>query len=197
MIPIFDNGHGGMINGEYQTPGKRSPEWEKGILFEGMFNRWVVNRLIEKMDREGLAYYHASPEIFDVGLNGRTMRANHIHAVNKKTYFLSIHANGGGGKGIECFTSPGTTKSDIIAELMLKNLEDDMEGVQVMRYDLTDGDRDKEAKFKVLTGTMCPSVLLECGFMDNKEDYLKLWDEVYLERLVDSIFRTIKQLYKK
>lgn len=196
MIPIFDNGHGGMINGEYQTPGKRSPEWEQGILFEGMFNRWVVNRLIEKMDREGLAYYHASPEITDTHLGTRVFVANNIYSRNKKTYFLSIHANAGGGKGIEGFTSPGTTKSDIIAELMLKNLEEDLEGSQVMRFDLSDGDRDKESRFKVLTGTNCPSFLLECGFMDNKEDYFKLWDECYLQNIVNSIFRTIKELYK-
>lgn len=197
MIPIFDNGHGGMIGGKYQTPGKRSPKWEKGVLFEGMFNRWVVNRLIEKMDREGLAYYHASPELSDTSLSSRVKRANDIHKINKKVYFLSIHANAGQGKGIEEFTSPGTTKSDIIAELMLKNLEEDLKGIQVMRFDFSDGDRDKEARFKVLTGTSCPSVLLECGFMDNHEDYLKLFDECYLQTLVNSIFRTIKQLYNK
>lgn len=197
MIPIFDNGHGGMIGGEYQTPGKRSPKWEQGVLFEGMFNRWVVNRLIEKMDRAGLSYYHASPELNDLGLNQRVMKSNAINRKDPKTYLLSIHANAGGGEGIECFTSPGTTKSDIIAEILLKNIEEDFEGIQKMRYDLTDGDRDKEAKFKVLIDTSCPAVLLECGFMDNKKDYKKLFDESYLERLVDSIFRTIKQLYLK
>ncbi|MBK8888090.1 MAG: hypothetical protein IPN46_16750 [Saprospiraceae bacterium] len=49
---ILDNGHGGVINGKYQTTGKRSPNWDKGVLFEGMFNRWVVNRIIEKQIEE-------------------------------------------------------------------------------------------------------------------------------------------------
>ena len=36
---ILDNGHGGMIDGVYQTPGKRSPVWPDGTqLFEGEFN---------------------------------------------------------------------------------------------------------------------------------------------------------------
>ena len=40
MIVLLDNGHGGIINGEYQTPGKRSPVWADGSqLFEGEFNR--------------------------------------------------------------------------------------------------------------------------------------------------------------
>ena len=33
---ILDAGHGGMINGKYQTKGKRSPVWEDGsVLYEG------------------------------------------------------------------------------------------------------------------------------------------------------------------
>ena len=46
LIPIIDTGHGAMINGKYQTPGKRSPKWSKGVLYEGMFNKWVGNRII-------------------------------------------------------------------------------------------------------------------------------------------------------
>jgi hypothetical protein len=44
---ILDNGHGGMIDGVYQTPGKRSPVWPDGTqLFEGEFNRAIVKRLL-------------------------------------------------------------------------------------------------------------------------------------------------------
>ena len=44
---ILDNGHGGIIDGEYQTAGKRSPIWEDGSqLFEGEFNRAIVDRLM-------------------------------------------------------------------------------------------------------------------------------------------------------
>lgn len=197
MKPIFDNGHGGIIGGVYQTPGKRSPNWNKGILFEGAFNRWVVNRLIEKMDRAGLSYFHASPELTDVSLNERVKRTNQIHASDKSVYLLSIHANAGGGFGIEAFTSPGKTKSDELCESFLVNLKNDFSGIQTIRTDMTDGDHDKEERFQVLTGTSCPSILIECGFMDNQKDYEKLWDESYLEKLVDSIYKTIVQLYNK
>ena len=45
---ILDNGHGGMIDGVYQTPGKRSPVWPDGTqLFEGEFNRAIVDRLMK------------------------------------------------------------------------------------------------------------------------------------------------------
>lgn len=197
MKPIFDNGHGGKINGVYQTPGKRSPNWENGILYEGNFNRWVVNRLIEKMDRLDLPYYHVSPEIIDVSLNERVKRANEIYSKDKDVYFISIHANAGGGIGIEAFTSKGKTKSDEIAELFLKNLESDMKGLATMRFDLTDGDRDKEENFQVIKSTNCPALLIECGFMDNRSDYNKLWSHDYINKLTESIFGTILELNKK
>lgn len=194
MIPILDNGHGGMIGGQYQTPGKRSPNWPKGILYEGMFNRWFINRLIEKLDRAGIPYFHVSPEMDDIPLWQRVDRANKIHGKHPNTYFLSIHANAGGGEGIEGFTSPGQTKSDEIAEVFLTNLEKKMPDHK-FRFDRSDGDVDKESKFFVLTRTSCPAFLFESGFMDHPADYDRLWSEEYLEKMVDSFFFTIKQLY--
>ena len=36
---IFDPGHGGLVDGKYQTAGKRSPKFADGkVLFEGVNN---------------------------------------------------------------------------------------------------------------------------------------------------------------
>ena len=54
---IFDNGHGGLVDGVYQTPGKRSPVWPDGKqLFEGEFNRAIVNRLMDKLQIRQIRY---------------------------------------------------------------------------------------------------------------------------------------------
>lgn len=195
MIPIFDNGHAGMINGVYLTPGKRSPELGKGILYEGAFNRWVVNRLIEKCDRNKIPYFQASPEPSDVPLEQRVKRADEFYSKEKNAYFLSIHANAGGGNGIEGFTSKGETKSDKICEAFLKNIVSKFKNITPLRKDISDNDLDKEANFYVLTQTKCPAILLELGFMDNKADYDLLWSEKHLECLVDTLFETIRDLY--
>lgn len=42
MIVLLDNGHGGLINGEYTTPGKRKDWGADGIIYEGEFNRAIV-----------------------------------------------------------------------------------------------------------------------------------------------------------
>lgn len=191
-IPIFDNGHGSVINGVYQTAGKRSPKWSKGVLYEGVFNRWVVNRLIEKCTRDGIPFYHVSPELTDVSLKTRTNRANEIWKKNKNTYVLSIHANAGGGHGLEGYTTPGITRSDAIAEKFLKALEN--EGSEI-RKDETDGDMDKEANFWMLRVPYAPAVLLELGFMDNMHDYNQLWDISHLAKLVNTIYSVIYTMY--
>lgn len=193
LVPILDAGHGGMINGKYQTAGKRSPNWSKGILYEGMFNRWVVTRLIEKLDRAKLPYYFLNPEYKDISLRTRSNRANNIMHENKDTYILSIHANGGGGKGLEVFTSKGYTLSDKLADVFIEDLENTLEDYD-FRYDLSDGDKDKEANFWILRKPIGPAILVECGFMDNKADYNNLWDECYLEHIVNSLFESIKKL---
>jgi len=194
LTVMLDNGHGGVIAGKYQTAGKRSPKWSRGVLYEGMFNRWVVNRIIEQLDRKNIPYHHLSPEYNDVTLETRVNRANAIYAIDRNTYILSIHANAGGGIGVEGFTTVGSTQSDAIAEMILGNLETDLVG-QRMRFDRSDGDRDKEKNYYILRKPIAPAFLLECGFMDNTVDYNNLWDSSYLTTLVDSICKSIEKLH--
>lgn len=195
MIPILDNGHGGVIDGKYQTAGKRSPDWECGVLYEGAFNRWIVNGVIEQLDKLDKPYYHASPELLDISLGERVRRANEFYSKSgKKAYFVSIHANAGGGTGWEIFTSPGQTSSDPIAEKFAKGFMNDLTGHKA-RVDLSDGDLDKEERFYVLTKTAGPAILIEVAFMDHKEDYKKLWDSDFRTTVIDSITKTILTLY--
>ena len=188
---ILDAGHGGVIGGAYQTPGKRSPAWAQGVLYEGMFNRWVVNRLIERLDRAGLPYAHVSPELTDTLLAERVRRANALAAQHPGSFLLSVHANAGGGTGFEVFTSQGQTESDPIAEIVIEHLVAFCPGHK-LRADMADGDRDREADFYVLRETRCPAVLVEVAFMDSQADYDKLWDEAFLAGVVEGLFRAAR-----
>lgn len=193
MAVILDNGHGGVIGGQYQTPGKRSPGWKLGVLYEGMFNRWIVNRLIERLDRAEIPYYHVSPELTDVPLAERVKRANAFSKADPGSFLLSVHANAGGGTGFEVFTSKGQTKSDPIAETIVDQLVASCPGHK-LRADTSDGDRDREADFYVLRETKCPAVLVEVAFMDSEEDYRKLWDSEFCDSVVEGLFNAIVQL---
>ena len=195
LIPILDNGHGGLINGIYQTAGKRSPNWDRGVLYEGEFNRAIVNGVTAKLSNMCKPYYHACPELLDISLGERVRRSNDFYKKSgQKAYLLSIHANAGGGNGWEIFTSPGQTESDPIAEQFAVDFRNNFP-THPGRYDMRDGDMDKEENFYLLTQTIGPAALLEVGFMDNMIDYKKLWDEGFRARVVDSIVETILKLY--
>ncbi len=169
---LLDNGHGGVIDGLYQTEGKRSPNWDdESILYEGEFNRAIVNRLIEMLTTERINYVNIVPELEDISLNERVKRANSYHDQSSCIY-ISIHANAGGGKGYEIYTSPGTTNSDKVATVFYKAFRKEFPRIK-MRSDLSDGDVDKEANFYVLKNTKMPAALTENFFMDNKNECKK------------------------
>lgn len=89
--------------------------------------------------------------------------------------FLSLHCNSAGlpdgsvnpvPQGIEVWTSPGQTKSDPAATCIFTSLQHAFPE-RTFRKDMSDGDPDKEARFRVLTGTLGPAVLVEMGFVSN------------------------------
>ena len=166
---LLDNGHGGVIDGLYQTAGKRSPKWSDGrILYEGEFNRSIINRLIEKLTVERIDYVNIAPEYEDISLNERVRRANVFHE-QSDCIFLSVHSNAGGGRGYEIYTSKGHTKSDDVATLFFNQFKKEFPEAK-MRKDTSDGDIDKEANFYVLEHTKMPAVLSENFFMDNENE---------------------------
>ena len=194
MIVMLDNGHGGVINGVYQTAGKRSPEWELGVLYEGVFNRKVVKGIIKVLQSLKIPYYHLCPEDTDVSLETRVSRANEFTKKSKvPTYILSIHANAGGGTGWEIFTTIGKTKADDVADVFIKY----MKSLPIVhRADLSDGDGDKESNFFILKDSIAPAVLLECAFMDNHNDYVLMNDQKFIDKVIANCVNGIISLYK-
>lgn len=196
--PVFitDAGHGGIIDGEYQTKGKRSPIWPDGRqLFEGEFNRDIVKRLIKLMSEYGVPHINLVDTEEDVPLKKRTDDANeYYNKVNKNCIYLSIHANAGGGTGFEIFTSEGQTGSDSIAEILFEEYEKAFPELKA-RTDEDDNDHDKEARFHVLVETEMRSVLIECAFMDTlKPDCELLMSDSGRERIANAIFKGILRI---
>ncbi|WP_283392925.1 hypothetical protein [Photobacterium phosphoreum] len=76
---LLDPGHGGVINGNYQTPGKRSPLWSDGSqLFEGEFNRAITQGISQALTLCGIENKIIVPELEDISLQTRVRRANHL-----------------------------------------------------------------------------------------------------------------------
>ena len=200
MIVLLDNGHGGLINGEYQTSGKRSPIWTNGSqLYEGEFNRSIVARIIESLTALKIPYINIAPEARDVTLSTRVKRANNI--TDSDCFYLSIHSNAGGGNGFEVFTSPGETQSDNIATLFGEEFKKTFPNKR-LRADYSDSDLDKEAAFTVIKKTRMPAVLTENFFMDNEEEckdilMAKSGRDLIAEFHVNAILRAKTEIYNE
>jgi len=199
---LFDNGHGGIIDGVYQTAGKRSPEWPDGTqLFEGEFNRSIVNRLVELCKNNNIDYVNLVDTQQDVSLRKRTDAANDIYREQKDKdgkdcIYVSVHANGfskESAHGWGVYTSVGETKSDKIAQILFDKAKAEFPNHK-MRRDTRDGDDDKEANFWVLRKVVMPSILSENFFMTNREESRLLLSEEGRDRIAKIHFQMIQEI---
>jgi N-acetylmuramoyl-L-alanine amidase len=199
---IFDNGHGGIIDGVYQTSGKRSPKWEDGTqLFEGEFNRSIVNRLVNLCKENNIDYVNLVDTQQDVSLRKRTDAANDIYREQlqkdgKPCIYVSVHANGfskESAHGWGVYTSVGESKSDKIAEILHQKAKIEFPDHK-MRKDTRDGDADKEANFWVLRKTIMPAILSENFFMTNREESRLLLSEEGRDRIAKIHFQMIQEV---
>lgn len=190
LIILIDAGHGGMKDGKYMT----DPKWGKFYkhsdtftAYEGVTNRAIAKKLMDKLKAVGRPYVQIHHDYLDTPLSGLVVNAN---AVGGNTVYLSIHSNAGKGKGFEVFTSKGETKSDKYAEIVCQVLKKDFPEYP-LRQDTRDGDRDKEEDFYVLKNTRMPAVLVELLFFDELEQAKFLNSPEGQERLADALFKAV------
>jgi hypothetical protein len=215
MIILIDNGHG------IDTAGKCSPDKS---LREYKWAREIAMLLCNFLKDIGYDAQLIVPEETDVSLKERCRRVNAICDKEGKdnVLFVSIHSNAAGADGKWktaggwcIYTSPGQTKSDILATeiwnaakewlnpyinrfpLLQRRGEYDSKQ-QPIRADWSDGDPDYEARFTVLTGTKCAAVLTESLFQDNKADVEFLLSDEGKNAIVrlhaDGIIKYIKSM---
>ena len=177
---LLDNGHA------KSTPGKRSPTLDNGdVFYEWEFNRDVVKRIAEGLDKLGIKYDILVPEVEkDVALCERANRANQYckEYGTKNCLFISVHSNAfGNGKKWEdpgkwsVWTTVGVTKSDEISKVFYNVAKEQLEPYG---FSCRDGKvqgngnagPDYESNFTVLYKTWCPAILTENLFYTNKKE---------------------------
>ena len=187
MIVLIDNGHGS------DTPGKCSPDKS---LREYKWAREIAARIETVLKTKGIDARRIVTEETDVPLGTRANRVNAIcRQVGKQNVILiSVHSNAAGGDGKWksaggwcVYTTPGKTKADDLANELWNAAQSELklyaERFKVLqkageydtrqvpfRADWSDGDPDYEANFYILRKTICPAVLTESLFQDNRAD---------------------------
>ena len=161
------------------TPGKRSPD---GKFREYAYSRKVCKAVQEELLSRGV---DCVIDYIDDDMLGLTSsqelvkRVQIVNAIAKKTdsLYVSIHVNASAksgwdkATGFSIYTSPGETKSDILATDIFDAAAELLKPTgKKFRKDTSDGDPDYEENFYVLRKTICPAVLTENFFQNSKED---------------------------
>lgn len=181
-------------------PGKCSPD---GEFREAIFSRELAKDLLPIMQSYGFITLVDYPGLAPDGVNIKAYPGNvkaqqnaelafRVKKVNEvvKQYgkdnviYVSLHVNAAGNgqwmaaRGWSVWTSPGKTKSDILATQMWNAAKNYLGEYTQIRADWSDGDPDYESGFYVLTKTKCPAILVENLFMDNQKDLKVLTGDV-------------------
>lgn len=187
MIVAIEGGHGS------DTPGKCSPDHR---LKEYKKAREIARRVVAALTEKGVHAVLTVPEDKDISLGERCRRVNSLcdKYGKENVLFVSIHCNAAGADGKWksaggwcVYTTPGKTKADDLAtelwnaaqselkpyaerfKVLQKAVEYDSRQVP-FRADWSDGDPDYEANFYIIRKTICPAVLTESLFQDNRAD---------------------------
>lgn len=196
MKILIDAGHG------VDTPGKRSPD---GVFREYYWNRLVADKIQAQLLSFGIDSELVVPETHDIPLSQRVARVNEVCARYgaKNVLLVSVHANAAGdgskwmnAKGWSCYTSPGKTDSDVASECLYDAFEEDFKDRKI-RKDMSDGDKDWEANFTMLSKTSCPAVLLENFFYDNEEECAWLMKQETRIRIAAAVAKGIIKYIRK
>ncbi|OLN23996.1 N-acetylmuramoyl-L-alanine amidase [Domibacillus antri] len=174
MKIAIDAGHG------WHTPGKRSPDGMR----EYEFNRETALFLRKELTDDVLFVHHDSR---DVPLSERVKQANAAGA----DLYVSIHANAFG----EEWTSAHGIETYVYTSRPAKALKI-AQSVQKELVSAT-GRRDrgvKAADFYVLRQTRMPAILVEAGFMTNREEAALLQSIEYRKTCARAIAAGIKRV---
>jgi N-acetylmuramoyl-L-alanine amidase len=206
---LLDPGHGGIIDGTYQTAGKRSPGFPDGsVLYEGEFNRDVVQRIMKLASgwapgRHRTHYQlHAIDAINlvdteeDMPLRERVNSANSLHRTKRNCIYVSVHANAFGNgqefnqaKGVCTFHHYRSQSGARLGESLQRWL-----GELTPFRDRGVRSNDTWANFYVLRKTHMPAVLSENGFMTNFDDATALMDPEVRQAVANAHFAMMQEI---
>lgn len=198
MIVLLDNGHGA------NTAGKRSPD---GRLREYAYAREIVKLVQLELGKElGMANVRIlTPEENDISLRERCKRANDICKSygSKNVLLVSVHNNAAGAdgqwhdaRGWSAHVSLNASlASKTLARCLISAAESD--GLKVRKYALQVPYWSQN--LAICRDVLCPAVLTENLFQDNKEDVEFLLSEtgkktitdLHVKGIIDYVNRTI------
>lgn len=172
-IIVIDAGHGG------HDPGATSPNGvqEKGIALEASL------MLKKKLENKGFKVYMTRDRDNYVKLYDRAAIANQLSA----DLFISVHINAAGStsaKGIETLYAPDSSRNN---KELARAIQDGM----IAATNNTNRGIVSRPELVVIRETEMDAVLVELGFLSNRQDEIRLLTESYLDKCVEGILQGV------
>jgi len=187
---IIDNGHG------EDTAGKCSPD---GRYCEWEWTRQAARRLMIELKGRGMHTQLLVPEEYDVDLRARCRRANEIYRYHPEAVLVSLHSNASGDglvwgtpSGWSAWVAPEASRAarrlagllfvEASARKLLGNRHTPLCGYW-------------ERRLYLCRNTLCPTVLTENMFHDNRADVDFLMSEAGLDAIVQLHADALEKYY--
>lgn len=186
---LLDNGHG------KETAGKRSPD---GSILEWEYARRVVAEVSKRLKAEGYNVEPVTPEESDIPLKTRCARVNTMcrRFGIGKCLLVSVHLNAS-GNGNEWMSGNGWQACiSLNASSMSKRLAECLAYKAANRFRVrmpSIGQRYWQQNLAICRDTICPAVLTENLFMDNRKDAQTLLSDDGFESIVRLHYEGIKR----
>lgn len=172
-VIVLDAGHGGTDVGTLS-----------GEVYEKDITISVVKKMKRLLEEQGMTVVLTREDDSFVALEERYWIANEAEA----DLFVSIHCNyfedDASVSGLECYYQEGSTEGRQMAEGIIADLADSDE-IAVRSA--------KAEDFSVLRNTEMPAVLVELGFLSNREECKRLTRSEYQDTLAKYLVESIMQ----
>lgn len=191
LIVVLDPGHGFYPNCNYGDSGavsvtKKMYEMDIASSYCKALKEEIGDRatvILTRNDRHQLAKDKSTD------LKARCDLANK----NNATVFVSIHCNSAGtsqASGFEAFTSVGKTRSDTLCDKIYTAWKATFPNMKIRRGNTSYG-QGKEDNLYVVKNTNCPAVLVELGFISNKNEESLILSTDYKNKAVKLLAKAI------
>lgn len=171
MKILIDNGHG------ENTPGKCSPD---GRLKEWIYTREIADRIVTGLREKGFNAERIVKENIDIPLSVRCRRANNIYRETEgNAILISIHCNAA-GYGTDWLTARGwsvfvSNNASVNSKRLTMCLAESAKAKSAKAKSAFVRQPVQEQLFwiqnlAICRDTICPAVLTENFFQDNKKD---------------------------
>nr|WP_302829773.1 N-acetylmuramoyl-L-alanine amidase [uncultured Bacteroides sp.] len=166
MKVLIDNGHGVNTPGKC-SPDKRLKEWE--------YTREIAEMVVLGLRDKGIDAERIVKESIDVPLSERCRRVNNIyHNSGRQAILVSIHCNAA-GSGIAWLNAHGwsvfiSNNASANSKKLAKCLSQAVDVRKVTIRRPVPGQDYWQQNLAICRDTVCPAVLTENFFQDNKED---------------------------